>query len=122
MLKRSMIGSLGLHAAIIAAATIVWPHKVDDFAEDAPPVIPVDLVEIAEVSNVKPLVVERRQPDVTTPQQVAVLDPAFQPVAPPPLEPIEVAPEPVPEPPPPPPVPVPVPATAVFRVVVTEHV
>lgn len=101
MLKRSLIGSAALHAAVIAAATFVWPHQAPDFADESPPPIPVDLVDIADVSNIKPIVVERREPDITTPQQLAVLEPAFQPVAPPPLDEVEVAPE--PEKPPPPP-------------------
>ena len=57
MLKRSMIGSATLHVAVIAAASLAWPHTLD-FSDEPSPVLPVELVSVAEVSNIAPTVAE----------------------------------------------------------------
>jgi hypothetical protein len=92
MLKRSVIASGLLHAAIIVAATVAWPTTYEP-ADETPPVVPIELVTISEVSNIAPTVEEPK------PQQlVSVEPPAVQEqILTPPLEPVEVAPEPLDE-------------------------
>jgi hypothetical protein len=102
MLKRSMIASAALHAGIIAAASFAWPHALD-LSDDSPPVIPVDLVQLADQTNIAPTVEkpqpaplpEEKTPPEPQPIQVASAEP-------PPPEAEELAPpelEPSPEPP-----------------------
>lgn len=102
MLKRGIIVSSVLHAAVIAAASLAW---VPTFAldDDAAHVVPVEIITIAEETNVAPTVQKDRPPPEVSPiAQVASLAPEL---APPPPDPVEVAPpdpEKPPEPPPPP--------------------
>ncbi len=90
MLKRSIIVSGALHVGIIAAATIAWPHALAFPADETPPNIPVDLVTIADVSNVAPTVQEQQKVE-TPPDEPAPPQPA---AAPPPPPEAEVAPPP----------------------------
>ena len=60
MLKRSIIASGFLHVAVIVVATVSWPHAIAR-SDESPPVVPVDLVTIAEESNIAPTVVEQKQ-------------------------------------------------------------
>jgi hypothetical protein len=102
MLKRSVIASGLFHVVVIVAASVAWPVSYAP-ADETPPAIPVELVTIADVSNIAPQ--EREQPklqelaEVTPPpaQEMAVLVPPPDPVE---LEPAPL--EPKPEPPPPP--------------------
>lgn len=104
MLKRSIIASGVLHAALITATSLVWVPTLA-FTEEPTPFVPVELVSIAEQTNIAPTVQKDRPPPQVAPiAQVASLTPEF---TPPPPEPVEVAPpepETPPEPPPPPPV------------------
>jgi hypothetical protein len=73
--NRSGLGLLGafiLHACIIMATMFSWAHKLD-IADEAPPVVPVDLVTLADKTNIAPMVrVEPKQPEQTqTPQPEA---------------------------------------------------
>ena len=102
MLKGSIIASGVLHAAVITAASMVWATNLV-LPDDDSAVVPVELVTIAEQTNVAPMVQKDLPPpqirpvaEVSPPQLEASLE------APPPL-PVEVEPEPQPEPPPPPP-------------------
>jgi colicin import membrane protein len=98
MMKRSMIASGVLHAMVIVAATVAWPHAIEQ-SDEVPSVIPVDLVTIADVTNIAPTVQEVQKPE-TPPEQPAPPQP--QAAAPPPQQ-AEVAPsEPDKAPPPPP--------------------
>src|SRR5882724_4855255 len=87
MLKRSIITSGMLHAAVIVVATVAWPHVLD-LSDESPPVVPVDLVTVADVTNIAPTVEEAKKPDAP-PEQPAPPQP--QAAAPPP-PPAEVAP------------------------------
>jgi hypothetical protein len=72
-----------------------WTHKLD-IVDQSPPVVPVDLVTVADKTNVAPMVKEESQPIVeqlTPPPPVAVQPPKFE-VAP------EAKPAPAPKPPP----------------------
>lgn len=105
MLKRSMIASAALHAGIIVAASIAWPHALS-FPDDSPPVIPVDLVDVAEQTNIAPTVQENQPappPEQQTPPEPKPVEVASAEPPPPQVE--ELAPpeiEPTPEPPKPP--------------------
>ena len=102
MLKRSFIASGALHAVVIAAATFAWPHAFE-LSEEPSDIIPVELMQVAEETNVAPTVIE--QP----PEPPAEVPPTPAPPPPPPPEEVEAAPpEPdqKPEPPPEPPKPV----------------
>ena len=105
MLKRSILVSGLLHAAVITATSIIWVPTLA-FPDDASHVVPIELVTIAEQTNVAPTVQRDRPPPA--PQalaQVASLEPDFKVTPPEPVE-VEVAPpepEKPPEPPPPPP-------------------
>src|SRR5271163_297578 len=48
-----LIGAIALHAAIIIATLFTWEHRLD-IAEETPPVVPVDLVTIAQKTNIAP--------------------------------------------------------------------
>ena len=58
MLKRSFIASGGLHVAVIAAASFAWPHAFE-LSEEPSDIIPVELMTVAETTNVAPKVVEQ---------------------------------------------------------------
>ena len=98
MLKRSLIASGALHVAVIAAASFAWPHAFE-LSEEPSDVIPVELLTVAETTNVVAKVVEEPpepQPEAQPPA----------PPPPPPPEEVEVAPplpEEKPTPPPEPP-------------------
>src|SRR5258706_13331597 len=112
MLKRSIMGSGTLHVAVIAAASLAWPHTLD-FSDEPSPVLPVELVTIAEVSNIAPTVEEQAKPEAPPPpgQQAQAAEPPPPPAA---VAPPEPKAKPVPPPketpktaaaPPPPPLP-----------------
>ena len=98
MLKRSFIASGALHVAIIAAASFAWPHAFE-LSEEPSDIIPVELMTVAETTNVAPKVVElEREP----PELKEIPTPVAAPIPPPPPpEEVEVAPDPEPKPPPP---------------------
>jgi hypothetical protein len=102
MLKRSIIVSGILHAALITAASLVWTPSLQALSDETPPFVPVEVVTIAEKTNIAPTVQKDRPPPAAAPlAQIASLEPQF---VPPPPEQVEVVPEPEPphEPPPPP--------------------
>jgi len=87
MMKRSMIASGVLHVMVIAAATVAWPHAIEQ-SEEIPSVVPVDLVTIADVTNIAPSAQETPKPETppepTPPQpQAAAPPPPQAEVAPP---------------------------------------
>jgi hypothetical protein len=77
-MKRSVIASAAMHAGILAAASFAWPHALA-FSGEAPPVIPVDLVQVTDETNIAPTV-EKQQPA-----------PAPEEKAPPEPQPLEIA-------------------------------
>lgn len=99
MLKRSFITSGALHVVIIAAASFAWPHSFE-LSEEPSDIIPVELMQVADVTNVAPTVVE--QPPEPPPEAPPPPEAAAPPPPPPPEE-VEVAPpEPEEKPTPPP--------------------
>jgi hypothetical protein len=100
------MGALLLHAAVVAATLFTWEHRLD-IAQESPPVVPVDLVTIAQKTNIAP---ETRVEPQIKPQElpVAQVQPEqFTPPPPIPEERTEAAPDQVPSQPviktPPPP-------------------
>lgn len=104
--SRSVAVSAVLHAGIIAATLFTFSQTKLDIEDKSPPVVPVDLVTIAEKTNIAPTVQE--QPKVTqlqTQPQPEDLKPTLpQPseLAPPPeptaSEPVLPKPRPIPQP------------------------
>jgi outer membrane biosynthesis protein TonB len=118
-----LIGSAVLHAVIIGATLFTFAHKLD-ITDESAPVVPVDLVTIAEKTNLMTTVRERpriepKDEEPTPPEPQKAEAPPQQEqqqpeklVAPPPSKPVEappppapppeaVEPEPTPKPPPP---------------------
>lgn len=56
-MRRGVIGSTTLHVAVIGATLIVWPRSLD-LPSETPPVVPVELVTIADQTNIAPTVKE----------------------------------------------------------------
>lgn len=106
------VGSLMIHAAIIAATFITFSHKFN-VIQESQPVVPVDLVTIAEKTNVTAAVKVRPKPapkpedqEVQPPQpEKSETPPQQEEQAETPPPPPEAAVEPIKAPPPPPPVP-----------------
>ena len=98
MLKRSIIASGLFHVVVIVTATVAWPVAYEP-AEESPPVVPIELVTIADVSNIQATTREEPKPEVlaeVTPppaQELAVTAPPPEPVEPEPA-PLEPKPEP----------------------------
>ena len=57
--RGGLIVAVLLHAAIVAATLFSWQHKLE-IADESPPVVPVDLVTLADKTNIMPTV--RKQP------------------------------------------------------------
>src|SRR5215831_1805461 len=106
MQERSIIASAIMHAGIIFAASFAWPHAIAP-SEDSPPVVPVDLVTVADVTNISATVEEQKpapppeqppQPQIETPPppppqaEVAPIEPEKKP--PPPPKKVEATPKP----------------------------
>jgi outer membrane biosynthesis protein TonB len=99
MFKRSIIASAGMHLGIIIAATVAWPHAVMS-VDDSPPVVPVDLVTVADVTNIS-ATVEKQDPTPPPEQPPPKVEETPPPPPPPPQA--EVAPTLPDQKPPPPP-------------------
>jgi len=92
-----LVGSLALHAAIVAAMLITWTHRLE-IIDQSSAIVPVDLVTLGEKTNVAPMVKPELPPlneQPTPPPMPAMLQPPK----------IEVAPDAKPAPKTPPPKP-----------------
>jgi colicin import membrane protein len=78
MLKRSIVTSGALHLAVIVAATVAWPHRIA-LSDESSPVVPVEVVNIADVTDVAPTVQD--VPKEQTPPEVPSPPSAPQPAA-----------------------------------------
>jgi hypothetical protein len=87
MLRRSIIASGIFHLGVIAATSVAWPRSID-LPDEQPPAIPIELVQVADVTNVAPAAPDPPKPE---PQPQQETPPQADP--PPPPE-AEVAPEP----------------------------
>lgn len=87
MLRRSVIASGFLHLGVIAATSVAWSQSVE-FPDEQPPAVPVELVTVADVTNVAPAMPDPPKPDPQPQEQAA------PPPEPPPPPEAEVAPEP----------------------------
>ena len=94
-----LVGSLALHAGIIAVTFFTWTHRLD-IIDQSPPVVPVDLVTVADKTNVTPMVKDEPQPIVEQltppPMPVSMQPPKFE-VAPAPKAALVQRPAPKPE-------------------------
>ncbi len=86
-----VFGAVLLHGAIAAAALFTWQHRLD-FTDESPPVVPVDLVTLADKTNIMATVQlkPKIEPKETPPPQLVAPTPV--PAATPPPA-AEVAPE-----------------------------
>lgn len=67
-----IIGAILLHAAVILATMFSFAHKLE-IADQTPPVVPVDLVTIADKTNIAPQQIKAEQPkvqDITPPPMI----------------------------------------------------
>ncbi|HXJ02980.1 MAG TPA: hypothetical protein VNH44_17305 [Micropepsaceae bacterium] len=90
MLKRGIVISGALHLAVIVAASVAWPHAMN-LSDESPPVVPVDVVTVADMTNIAPTVVETKKADnppepPAPPQPEAAAPPPAAEVAPPDLD------------------------------------
>lgn len=88
--------ALLLHAAVVASAYVSWEHKLE-IADESPPSVPVDLVTIADKTDIAPLIDRSVKPapadDIKPPPQDTPV-----PTPPPPQTEAAPAPEPAPSP------------------------
>ena len=79
-----LVGSLVLHAGIIAVTFFTWTHRLD-IIDQSTPIVPVDLVTLADKTNVAPMVKEELPPITEQPTPAplpAILQPPKFEVAP----------------------------------------
>src|SRR5262245_25038942 len=85
-MRRAILASATLHIAVIGATMITWPHALD-LPDEPPPSIPVELVTIAEETNIAPTISEPEpeQPPQEQPAPAPEPEPEAE-VGPPPPE------------------------------------
>ena len=79
-----LVGSLALHAGVIAVTFFTWTHRLD-IVDQSSPIVPVDLVTLADKTNVAPMVKEELPPiaeQMTPPPLPVTLQPPKFEVAP----------------------------------------
>ncbi len=81
-----------LHGAIVAVTLFSWQHKLD-IVDQSPPVVPVDLVTVADKTDIAPTVAKLQPPQPVEQPAPQPTPPAPVPTPPPQAE---AAPEPVP--------------------------
>jgi outer membrane biosynthesis protein TonB len=85
-----LIGAVALHLAVIAVTLFTWEHRLD-IAQESPPVVPVDLVTIAQKTDIAPTV--RPEPKIE-PEHIDTPSPPELSMQTPPLpQPTELAPD-----------------------------
>ncbi|MEQ9315579.1 MAG: hypothetical protein RLN72_06990 [Henriciella sp.] len=67
---RGLPASLALHAAIIGAGYVVWPYVGTAVLEEEFVVVPVELVDIGEITNLAPVVQQPEQEPEEEPETV----------------------------------------------------
>lgn len=94
--RGGLVVAVLLHAAIVAATLFSWQHKLE-ITDESPPVVPVDLVTLADKTNIMPTV--QKQPKAPPREDVKPPEPTPPTPAPPAPPQAEVAPpEPAPKP------------------------
>jgi outer membrane biosynthesis protein TonB len=90
-----LIGAVLLHLAIIAVTLFTWEHRLD-IVQESPPVVPVDLVTVAQKTNIAPTIrVEHKIEPMPIPQPAPPTNLNTQtPPLPQPQEKSELAPQP----------------------------
>jgi outer membrane biosynthesis protein TonB len=71
-MRKGIIGSALLHGGVVAASVIAWPHAFD-FSDETPPAIPVELLSVADVTNIMASV---RKEDLEAPPPEEIAPPA----------------------------------------------
>jgi outer membrane biosynthesis protein TonB len=93
-----IVGSLLLHGLVVVASLFTWQHKLD-ISKETPPVVPVELVTLADKTNIRAMVKKPEEP--AKPEPAPEIKPQEEFDTPAPVEakapaPIEVPPEPAP--------------------------
>ncbi|MBN9569848.1 MAG: flagellar basal body-associated FliL family protein, partial [Alphaproteobacteria bacterium] len=93
-----IVGSLLLHGLVVVASLFTWQHKLD-ISKESPPVVPVELVTLADKTNIQAMVKKPAEPP--KPEPAPEIKPQEDFDTPAPVEakapePIEVPPEPAP--------------------------
>ena len=65
--RGGLVVAVLLHAAVVAATLFSWQHKLD-ITDESPPVVPVDLVTLADKTNIMPTV--QKQPKAPPKEEV----------------------------------------------------
>ncbi len=96
--RGGLFAALLLHAAIVATTLFSWQHQLA-ITDETPPVVPVDLVTVAEKTNIAPTVkrTPKPLPKVDEPKPPQAETPPASAPTPPPQKQAEVAPAPKPE-------------------------
>jgi hypothetical protein len=81
-MRRGVIGSATLHVVVIGATLVVWPHSLN-MPSETPPVVPVELVTIADATNITPTVREEQPAPEQEPEQMTAPDEIKQAAIPP---------------------------------------
>lgn len=107
-MRKSIIASAALHMGVIGATMVTWPSALSQ-SEEALPIVPVELITIADATNIQATVSEEEPPPEPALPVVEPSPPEPEPPAPEPLPELEPEPEAIaevePEPDPPPPMP-----------------
>ena len=90
-----VVAALLLHAAIVGVTLVTWQHKLE-LIDESPPTVPVDLVTIADKTNITPTVDRTAKPAPSDEIKPPTDTPVPTPAPPPPTA--EAAPSPVPAP------------------------
>jgi outer membrane biosynthesis protein TonB len=93
-MRKGIIGSAAIHAGVIVASVVTWPHAFD-FSDETPPSIPIELVSISDVTNIMATVAKEdlkapqpEEPAPPAPEETEAAPPPEEAEAPPPeLEP-----------------------------------
>ena len=99
-----LLGALFLHGMIAAAALFTWQHHLE-ITDQAAPVVPVDLVTIADKTNIRAtappapkLETKETPPPVDVPLPKPAPAPPTAELAPSPIKPPQITPKPAPAP------------------------
>lgn len=92
-MRKGIIVSAALHMGVIGATMITWPGGLSQ-SDEVLPIVPVELISIADATNIQATVREAPPPEPAAPADEPVEEAAI--VEPPPPEP-EPVPEPLPE-------------------------
>ena len=97
-MRKGVIVSAALHLGVIGATMITWPSGLSQ-SDEVPPTVPIELITLADATNIQATVREEPPPEPEVPEVEPVQETAVAEPEPPEPEPLpEPLPEPEPEP------------------------